>query len=78
MKLKDVLKGQNFTAKILIFTFNVNKCKIIDYIKILENESYNINPYTELSIIITNKYIIASNNNDKIYIIYISDQRKFK
>ena len=72
------VEGIEYYSKNMIFTFNVNECKIIDYIKILENESYNRNPYSELSIIINNKYIIASNNNDKIYIIYISDYKIIK
>jgi len=49
------VRGTEYYSKNMIFTFNVNECKIIDYIKILENESYNINLYTELSIIINNK-----------------------
>ena len=72
------VQGTEYYSKNMMFTFNVNECKIIDYIQILENISYNINPYSELSIIINNKYIIASNNNNKIYIIYISDYKIIK
>ena len=67
-----------YYSKNMMFTFNVNECKIIDYIKILENKSYNINSDYKLRIIINNKYIIASNNNSKIYIINVSDYKIIK
>jgi len=67
-----------FYKKNMIFTFNVNECKIIDYIKILENNYLDPSLYGELKIIINNKYIFASNNNDKIYIISLSDYKIIK
>ena len=65
------VRGIEYYSKNMIFTFNVNECKIIDYIQILEHKSYNINPYNELKIIINNKYIIASNNKIYINIFYL-------
>ena len=72
------VRGIEFYSKNMIFTLNVIECKNINYIKILENKSYNSNPYGKLKIIINNKYIFASNNNDKIYIISISDYKIIK
>lgn len=72
------VRGIEYYSKNMIFTFNVNNCKIVDYIKIFENESYNRNVYTQLRIIINNKYIIALNNYDKIYILNISDYKLIK
>ena len=72
------VRGIEYYSKNMIFTFNVNKCKIVDYIKIFENESYNGNDYTQLRIIIYNKYIIALNNYNKMYIFNISDYKLIK
>ena len=72
------VQGTLYYSKNMLFTFNVNECKIVHYIKTLENDPYNINPHTQLSIIINSKYIIASNNNNKIYIIYLSNYQIVK
>jgi len=72
------VQRREFYRKNMIFTFNINECKIIDYIKILENDSYDPNSYDKLKIIVNNKYIFASNNNDKIYIISLSDYKIIK
>ena len=72
------VRGIEYYSKNMLFTFNVNKCKIVDYIKIFENESYNRNNYTQLRIIIYNKYIIALNNYNKMYIFNIYDFRLIK
>ena len=72
------VRGIEYYSKNMIFTFNVNKCKIVDYIKIFENESYNSNDYTQLRIIINNKYIIALNKYNKMYIFNMSDYKLIK
>ena len=65
-----------YYIKEMIFTFNINECEIINYIKNLEYNYIGFLP--KLKIMISNKYICILKNIDKLFIYNISNYEFIK